>query len=1301
MHGLYTRTSFLTPSVALLGLLALTGCPDDGPETLTPTITSFSANPTSVASGGTTTLSWETSDADDIKISSGSATLTQSTEATGTFTTAALTADTTFTLEATNDSGSVSKTVTVTVGGAGAPTVDSFAANPTAIDPGASSTLSWMTTNAISVNIMEGANTLVTDGDADGSFMVTPDATTTYTVVAKNAAGDTAMAMVTVTVNAAPAPTVATFTANPAAVDPGDSATLSWNVMNADTIEITDGAGTSVYSGSEAMGTVSVSPAATTTYTLTATNQVGTDSDTFTVSVNPPMGAAVDAFTANPSTVMLGMGSDLSWMVQRADAVEIMAGGAVLNTSTSQSGTFTVTPTITTEYTLMARNPAGDAMAMQTVTVTAGAPVVTDFSASPNPVNVEAMTTLSWSVIGADNVRVLDGTTELANTAMNVGSVMASVTSTMTVFTLEVSNQTGGNTAQVIVYGHYAPSINGFTATPGVLTTATATITLTWDASDVQDLTLTANGTPVPGFTVIANPMLTTNETGSVDMVIAGDTTFVLTAASQGGMASQTVTVLRATLELEPNNDAGTALAVAGGSPILGSINPGDDTDWYQVVVPAGGYVRAFTDDGNGGCPFDTNLTLTSTDGVTTLVFDDDDGVGNCSLIEPTRDAPARNMAAGTYYLSVGSYQANTGDYTLTLEVGAPGCGNGVLETGEMCDDANVVAGDGCDASCGFEPLFTYSAPGAQQLDAGNMVSNLQVDIMQITVTSTSYLFAETLTSTSPPGCTVDTILRLYAADGLTQLGSDDFDGVSSCSLIDASVDSFATLAPGQYWLTVEEDGKNASIGNYFLQVLATPIGVCGNFVAEGNEQCDDGNAIGGDGCDANCQVEAAGTYSAPGAAQTFAMQSIDPIGEQDVYVVNVTADSYLFAETFEDAVAGTCTFDTLIRLFDANGVQLGTDDDDGVNACSRFGGSDAFARLAPGSYFVQVEEFGNNGLIARYDLVLEGVPADVCGNGVVEATNSELCDDGNTQIGDGCDATCIPEPLGQYTAPGAPQTFANQSIDPIGQQDVFFVTVTAESYIVAETFEDAVAGTCTFDTVIRLFDALGTELGSDDEGGVNSCSRFDGNDAFARVMPGIYGVVVEDYLNNGLISRYDLVLEGVAVDVCGNGYVDGTTEVCDDGNTTAGDGCDATCQIEGTIFTEIEPNGSTATANDPGLTAIGQVTASGVVDLGNDQDFYVFTVPAGGADLNVITYTTAGNTATCASGTDTEVFLYDSAGTEITSNDDGNPAGNGLCSNLNRTAMAAGTYYISVEYYSRTLNPSNPFPYLVDITLQ
>jgi hypothetical protein len=77
------------------------------------------------------------------------------------------------------------------------PAINSFAANPTGISSGASSTLSWTTTGVASIAITPGTFTSTL---ASGSTNVNPTATTTYTLTAANNAGSTtATAKVTVT----------------------------------------------------------------------------------------------------------------------------------------------------------------------------------------------------------------------------------------------------------------------------------------------------------------------------------------------------------------------------------------------------------------------------------------------------------------------------------------------------------------------------------------------------------------------------------------------------------------------------------------------------------------------------------------------------------------------------------------------------------------------------------------------------------------------------------------------------------------------------------------------------------------------------------------------------------------------------------------------------------------------------------------------------------------------------------------------------------------------------------------------
>jgi hypothetical protein len=78
------------------------------------------------------------------------------------------------------------------------------------------------------------------------------------------------------------APVISSFTANPNYIQAGQLATLSWNVSNADLVNISPSVGSVASAGS-----FSVIPAYTTTYTLTASNNQGNVTATTTVTVAP------------------------------------------------------------------------------------------------------------------------------------------------------------------------------------------------------------------------------------------------------------------------------------------------------------------------------------------------------------------------------------------------------------------------------------------------------------------------------------------------------------------------------------------------------------------------------------------------------------------------------------------------------------------------------------------------------------------------------------------------------------------------------------------------------------------------------------------------------------------------------------------------------------------------------------------------------------------------------------------------------------------------------------------------------
>ncbi|HSP17424.1 MAG TPA: hypothetical protein VLV78_21955 [Thermoanaerobaculia bacterium] len=98
----------------------------------------------------------------------------------------------------------------------------------------------------------------------------------------QNSLGDFAVVQVTRTASASPT-VINSFAASPAAVVPGQPATLSWSTSNATSVSIDNNVGAQPASGS-----VTVFPTQTTVYTLTASGASGTETARVTVTVFQP-----------------------------------------------------------------------------------------------------------------------------------------------------------------------------------------------------------------------------------------------------------------------------------------------------------------------------------------------------------------------------------------------------------------------------------------------------------------------------------------------------------------------------------------------------------------------------------------------------------------------------------------------------------------------------------------------------------------------------------------------------------------------------------------------------------------------------------------------------------------------------------------------------------------------------------------------------------------------------------------------------------------------------------------------------
>ncbi len=167
------------------------------------------------------------------------------------------------------------------------PQITQFTAKPTEVSTGQTTTLTWTTTNATSIAISPAIPVGDDSGPlpTSGSATVPVSATTTYSITATGPAGTAGPQTVTVTV-----PFTLSLTASPGTITPGQSSTLSWQITGgaATAFTLVDGSNNSVCSPcSPTQGSATVTPAATTTYTATATASDGTpiaQSATVTVS---------------------------------------------------------------------------------------------------------------------------------------------------------------------------------------------------------------------------------------------------------------------------------------------------------------------------------------------------------------------------------------------------------------------------------------------------------------------------------------------------------------------------------------------------------------------------------------------------------------------------------------------------------------------------------------------------------------------------------------------------------------------------------------------------------------------------------------------------------------------------------------------------------------------------------------------------------------------------------------------------------------------------------------------------------
>ena len=635
-----------------------------------------------------------------------------------------------------------------------------------------------------------------------------------------------------------------------------------------------------------------------------------------------------------------------------------------------------------------------------------------------------------------------------------------------------------------------------------------------------------------------------------------------------------------------------------------GRIDPADDVDMFSFTVAAGQRI-AFDIDNPAGGTLDSFLRCF--DGRGNEIGRNDDG--------PAPDEPASNESylaltfsvAGTYYVGVSGFgnatynpstggddrPGSTGGYTLTL---------------------SEVDADPDDTIASATALGPLSGP---QTRTGTIdLNGTDVDLYSVTVSAGQRVGFDIDRAGTR---TLDSYLRLFDASGRELQANDDGPTPTEPASSESYIE-FTFTAAGTYYLGVSGFGNAGyrpldgggdvmgSSGDYTLVV--TPLSAAND---DPDDQISEAVVLGDLGMPRS--------YTAGFRTRT----------DVDMLAFTVTAGQRVFFDVDVTAGAG---FDPFLRLFDAAGTQLAADDD-GPNPDEPGGASVepyiAYTFPTAGTYYAGVSSFPNT----TYDPVTGG--GDVAGT--VGSYRLVVTPAAMTQ-GDADDQISEAIALGAAAA----GVSRGGTIDIAPDVDMYAFTVAAGSTLWFDI--DRPAGG-TLDSFLRLFDAAGVELASNDDGPTpTEPASVESYLQFTFGAAGTYYVGVSGF-GNGAYSA-----------------IDGTGD-------TLGSTGDYTLVIGGMAN---DPDDTIAEANPLGAIG-GTRTVGGVIDEPTDVDLVSFTVVAGQMVSFDIDLPPGG-------GLDAFLRLFDSAGTPLAANDNGPTAGEPASNepSLVRTFVTGGTYFVGIS---------------------
>ena len=385
-----------------------------------------------------------------------------------------------------------------------------ISANPSNIQYGGSTTLAWTSTNATSATL-SGIGSVGTNGSHVANGIVT---TTTYTLTVYGPGGSK-NCQTTVTVQQQQTPSC-TLTSNLSTVQYGGAMTLSWSSNNATSASLNQSIGSVGVNGTLVVYNIF----STTTYTLTVAGPGGTANCQTTVVVQQQQTPSC-SISANPSSVQSGGSSTLTWSSTNATS-------ATLNQSIGNvglSGSYTVSPAVTTTYTLTVTGPGGTVNCQTYITVQQQQTPSCTINANPSNVQYGGSSTLMWSSTNATSATLTDFGSVATNGSQTASNIYNSKT-----YTLTVTGPGGSANCQTTVTSQQQQNLScSINANPNNVQQGGPSY-LTWSSNNATSASLTNVGS--------------VNTNGNQTVYPYNTTTYILTVYGSQGQSAQCQTTV-------------------------------------------------------------------------------------------------------------------------------------------------------------------------------------------------------------------------------------------------------------------------------------------------------------------------------------------------------------------------------------------------------------------------------------------------------------------------------------------------------------------------------------------------------------------------------------------------------------------------------------------------------------------------------------------------------------------------------------------------------------------------------------